>query len=82
MHSSVIELQHFIDGRPTPAHPDPLPALTYDRSNVTPAKRPAELQTVSVPSRKRLRDDCHLDDAEDIRWFSYTKKKQIRTTMQ
>ncbi|XP_050977915.1 uncharacterized protein LOC127172604 isoform X2 [Labeo rohita] len=59
--------KHFIDGRPTPAHPDPLPALTYDRSNVTPAKRPAELQTVSVPSRKRLRDDCHLDDAEDIR---------------
>ncbi|KAL1266978.1 hypothetical protein QQF64_002653 [Cirrhinus molitorella] len=59
--------KHFIDGRPTPAHPDPLPALTYDRSNVTPARQPPKLQTVSVPSRKILRDDCDPDNDENIR---------------
>ncbi|XP_048051502.1 uncharacterized protein LOC125271507 [Megalobrama amblycephala] len=58
--------KHFVDGRPTPAHPDPLPALTYDRSNVTPVRHPPKLRTVSVPPRKR-RVDSMPDNAENSR---------------
>ncbi|XP_042598846.1 uncharacterized protein LOC109111146 isoform X2 [Cyprinus carpio] len=50
--------KHFVDGRPTPAHPDPLPALIDDCS---------KSQTVSVPPREGLRDDRKPDSAENIR---------------
>ncbi|XP_058604584.1 uncharacterized protein LOC131522822 isoform X2 [Onychostoma macrolepis] len=50
--------RHFVDGRPTPAHPDPLPALIDDCS---------KLRTVSVLPREGLRDDRKPDNAENIR---------------
>ncbi|XP_057187997.1 uncharacterized protein LOC130553195 isoform X2 [Triplophysa rosa] len=54
IHSTAKHIYHFVDGRPTPHHPDPLPALTYD---VTPARRPHKLRMVSVPRKKRQRVD-------------------------
>ncbi|XP_016367233.1 uncharacterized protein LOC107707669 isoform X1 [Sinocyclocheilus rhinocerous] len=50
--------KHFVDGRPTPAHPDPLPALIDNCSM---------LRTVSVPPREGLRDDRKPHNAENIR---------------
>ncbi|XP_055065067.2 uncharacterized protein [Misgurnus anguillicaudatus] len=57
--------KHFIDGRPTPDHPDPLPALTDGQSKRV--RRQSKMQTVSVPQRKRQQADSIPDNVEIIR---------------
>ncbi|KAK7117021.1 hypothetical protein R3I94_022537 [Phoxinus phoxinus] len=62
--------KHFVDGRPTPAHPDPLPALTDAHGNVKPARRCSKfgpkLRPQPVPPRKILRVDRMPDNTETI----------------
>lgn len=57
--------KHFVDGRPTPDNPDPLPALTDGQSKRV--RRSSKMRTVSVPQRKIQEADSIPDNVEIIR---------------
>ncbi|XP_076136243.1 NACHT, LRR and PYD domains-containing protein 3-like [Alosa pseudoharengus] len=47
---SIIIHQHFVEGKPTQDHPDPLPASPFDRPSSV--RRPPKLQKEPQPPRK------------------------------